>query len=66
MKKSQIIMHGKDDRDHIEFYNTMDDKIITVFSQYVTNDEHLCILNHGYEQVEPMYSTGQNSYVKIL
>ena len=66
-KQSELIMGGRDIRDHIEYYKTNDNKILTLFSADCLNYE-ACefIIQQGYTLFEPLYSNSNKSYLKII
>ena len=63
-KQAELIINGSDIRDHIEYYKTCDNKIITIFTDDC--DNHEFIIQHGYIPFEPLYSTNHKSYLKII
>jgi len=65
--QSELIMIEKDIRDHIEYYKTNDNKILTLFSAACLNYEECeFIIQQGYTQFEPLYSNSNKSYLKII
>lgn len=65
--QTEILFNGEDIRDHIEYYKTSDDKIVTIFSAGGLNDEECkLITEQGYIPVEPLYSFLQKSYLKVI
>jgi hypothetical protein len=65
--QTEILFNGEDIRDHIEYYKTSDDKIVTIFSADGINDEKCkLIIEQGYIPVEPLYSFLQKSYLKVI
>jgi len=66
-KQSELIINGDDIRDHIEYYKTNDNKILTLFSYHGYGSRHCeFIIQQGYIEFDPLYSIGQQSYFKIL
>ncbi len=66
-KQSELIMNGRDIRDHIEYYKTNDNKILTLFSADCLNSEKCeFIIQQGYILFEPLYSNSNKSYLKII
>lgn len=60
-------------RDHIEYYITKDGKIASIFSINNRNTEYesnvykqKCIEDCGYILIEPIYTIGQNTYIKLI
>jgi len=64
-KKAELIVNNLDIRDNIEFYSTYDKKIVTLFSASVMG-HHEFIIQQGYILFDPLYSTGRQTYIKIL
>tara|TARA_R110000868_G_scaffold398461_1_gene671641 strand:+ start:249 stop:656 length:408 start_codon:yes stop_codon:yes gene_type:complete len=66
-KQTELIINGVDIRDHIEYYKTHDNKILTLFSADCLNYEKCeFIIQQGYIQFEPLYSNSNKSYLKII
>ena len=55
-------------RDHREYYHTKTNPktLIGVFSMNTSDDDHKLILSTGYEEIPPIYATGQRTYIKIV
>jgi len=56
------------ERDHIEYYNTKEGDILSVFSMYIKdNDKDLDLIrNKGYIKIKPIYWNDQKTFVKIF
>jgi NAD-dependent dihydropyrimidine dehydrogenase PreA subunit len=66
-KQTELIFNGREIRDHIEYYKTTDNKILTIFSTDCINDKECeFIIQQGYILFEPLYSNLQKSYLKII
>ena len=66
-KQTELIINGRDIRDHIEYYKTNDNKILTLFSADCLNyEECQFIIQQGYILFEPLYLKSTKTYVKII
>jgi len=57
------------DKDHIEYWmmgGTKNKSFIALFSQRKDDCTHDVILAHGYIEIDPIYATGQTTYMKII
>ncbi len=65
--QTELIINGIDIRDHIEYYKTSDNKILTLFSADCLNYEECeFIIQQGYIPFEQLYSNSHKSYLKII
>ena len=65
--QTEILFNGEDIRDHIEYYKTNDNKILTLFSADCLNyEECQFIIQQGYILFEPLYLKSTKTYVKII
>jgi hypothetical protein len=58
-----------DNRDHIEYYKTIDGNILSLFSLYVASDDNITnelYYNNGYQLFHPVYAINQNTYFKLI
>ena len=55
-------------RDHIEYYLTNDNKIVSLFSKYFKSDDPIIkyIEKSGYIKTEPIYELNQSTYIKVI
>ena len=63
-----MFIRTRDRRDkHIEYYKTVDKKIIAVFSPYDTSDRMTQMaLECGYSLIYPLYADDANTFVKVI
>ena len=56
-------------KDHTEYYTDNDNNIVSVFSKYI-RDNNIEILEliekSGYKQINPIYSTDQKTFIKVI
>ena len=67
--KQGFVWNAGMDKDHIEYWTiggTKNKSFIAIFSQRKEDRKHQLILDHGYIEVAPLYSTDQTTYIKII
>jgi len=69
LHKQGFVWNAGMNKDHIENYiigGTGGKSFIALFSQRKEDNKHQLILDHGYIEIEPIYATGQTTYMKII
>ena len=63
----EVIIDGRDVRDHIEYYVTTDKQTVSLFSTDCIKDkEHKILLDKGYILFDPLYTLQSRTYIKII
>ncbi len=55
-------------RDHIEYYNTKEGNILSIFSMYIKDDDKDLdlIKEKGYKEFKPIYWNDQKTFYKLI